>query len=201
MITAKQAAQYCKAIYNPITPNTFSKIVSVVPLQAGIADIDGVRVVAFPGSQTRIDWLRDLNAQPFDHPELGMIHAGMWEGMDDFFAAIKDDLVGELVFVGHSLGCARAAYLAGLCSVAGIPVSKLFLFAPPRCSFDVLPMMLSGLVEAYRNGVDPVPMVPFFLPPLEDWHPIGSYTQIFVTPQNPIDIFAWHSIDLYCQGV
>ena len=207
MITPHQAAQYARAIYNPITPNTFSHVVSAGGITAGIADIDGQRVIALSGSECAKDWARDFYAAKhsvIEHPDIGVVHAGMWEGMEEFFSVIKEYLIGDIVIVCHSLGCAHASFLTGLCAVNGIPVMGLYLFAPPKCSYHTLADLIAlhvTHVKAYRNGIDPVPIVPFTIPFIENWVSPAKLIDIEFQPKNPIDLFAWHSIDLYCEVV
>lgn len=203
MITPHQAAQFAKAIYNPITPNTFSHVVSAGGITAGIADLDEQRVIALPGSECGLDWARDfcaLQHDVVDHPDLGIVHAGMWQGMDEFWSVIKPYLIGGIVICAHSLGCAHAAFLAGLCATNGIPMQGLYLFAPPKCSYAPLRNLIAAHVKevhAYRNGSDPVPKVPITIPLIENWVSPADLTYICFPPPDVFDWFAWHSIELY----
>lgn len=199
MITPFEAATLCKAIYSPVDPAAFSSVMVVDGITAGMVG----NVIAFAGSQTLDDWVRDFDVLQHDHPQLGVLHAGMWQGMANFFAQFKQISSAPLVLTGHSLGCSHAAMFAGLCSINGIAVEQLILFAPPRCSFQQLRDMLHDFVPnilAYRNGFDPVPEVPFTIPIIEPWHPIADYIGMVQPPADRENLFHWHSIDLYCQG-
>lgn len=204
MITASQAAQLCQAIYDPVTPNTFDQIVKCAGITAGIQQRDGQTIIAFAGSENVKDWLRDFRALPYDHPQLGTVHMGFYAGMGDAFVLLRPFLTGRVVISGHSLGCAHASILAGLCAINNIPVDQLFLFAPPRPGYKHLADLVRGHVKtivAFRNGPDPVPEVPLYIPLIAEFVPICNVTEIHQPPEDQFDPFAWHAIFLYVRGM
>jgi hypothetical protein len=229
MISPLQAAQLARAIYAPVDPGVFVQAVQVDGVTAGVARIGCNTVIAFAGSENARDWLRDFRAVPWRHPQLGTLHAGFWDGMQDTYAALQPVLQratpvdgpvqgatsqcglghgmkmqDELIITGHSLGCAHAAILAGLCAVDAIAVTQLTLFAPPRPSYRALRDIVTQHVPhiaAYRNGRDPVPEVPLALPLLEPWSDIAPLTPLDAAPEDADDIFAWHAIDLYVAAL
>ncbi len=204
MISPAYAAWLCNAIYSPVTPGVFSDVQSFDAVTMGVSTANSMTCVTFAGSESGLDWLRDFEAVPFAHPELGTIHAGFWQGMEAAFEALRPKLSGQIAIQGHSLGCAHAAILAGLCAVNGIPVDQLTLFAPPRPGYATLRDLVQGHVGkvlAYRNGPDPVPEVPVTLPGLP-WEPIADLIRLEESPGGieALDPARWHSIGLYLKA-
>lgn len=206
MITQLEAVALCQQIYAPISPGVFDVVLTNKSVTAGVRKFpNGTTAIAFAGSENARDWFDDFDTEQLSHPQLGILHKGMWQGMDDIFAQLKPHLTGNLSVTGHSLGCSHAQMLAGLCAVNGIPVDQLALFAPPRCSYEVLKDILIHWVpeiKSYRNGPDPVPKVPASMP-LEDWVELITMTMLDVPPDgwHRIDIFEWHMIPHYVTGV
>jgi hypothetical protein len=204
-ISQVKAVEFAQAIYAPIAPGVFSQTWCIEGVHVGYALIDNCASFTFAGSEGAGDWLRDFRAVPFKHPQLGILHDGFWQGMDAVFATLKPLLIGDVAIQGHSLGCAHAAILAGLCAFAAIPVNQLCLFAPPRVSYSPLAEMIRGWVRntyAYRNGMDPVPEVALTLP-CEPWTPIATYIALDEMPGGienilPLD---YHKVALYRRGV
>ncbi len=200
MISPAYAAWLCNCIYEPVTPDVFSSVQSFDAVTVGISSANGMQCVTFAGSESGLDWLRDFEAVPWEHPQLGVLHAGFWQGMEPAFEALRPKLTGSIAIQGHSLGCAHASILAGLCAVNGIAVDQLTLFAPPRPGYQQLQDIINAHVKvrlAYRNGPDPVPEVPISLPGFP-W--IGpSLTHIEDSPSGieALDPARWHSISLY----
>ena len=58
-ITSYKASQLCAAIYNPVDPGVFDKIVSINGVTVGHSIIDGTNSFTFAGSETPQDWFRD----------------------------------------------------------------------------------------------------------------------------------------------
>ena len=193
MIDSLALANLCEAIYKPA--GEFSSIVQSGEVYAGIAHIDNQTVIICRGSANVADWLHDLDAVPEYIDGIGTVHAGMWDGVEEFFGKLR--LSGSCVFAGHSLGCAHTAFAAALAVRSGASVSNLELFAPPRFGDS---QFHAGIAEiktrAWRNGLDPVPEIPLGLP----WTQF-DLNMIYNPPQDAWDIFAWHSIDLYVRGM
>jgi hypothetical protein len=213
-ISQLQAVTLCQQVYAPIAAEAFDIVVSNENVTAGVkkfTDADGVVItsITFAGSENARDWYNDFDALKFSHPLLGIIHRGMWQGMDDIFIQLKPYLTGQLAISGHSLGCSHATMLAGLCAVFKLPVAQLALFAPPRCSYAALIDIVTawvGSILAYRNGIDPVTTVPY-TSINEDWVSISAYILLNEAPTgwlkwfkkfNPIE---WHMIGLYMAGI
>jgi hypothetical protein len=75
--------------------------------------------VVFRGSDTPLDWIRDLAGldpdRILEHDDFGPMWDGFLIGMEDTWTAVKPLLAhaDEVVFTGHSLGAARADIAAG----------------------------------------------------------------------------------------
>ena len=201
MISPAYAAWLCNCIYEPVTPDVFSSVQSFDAVTVGVSAANGMMCITFAGSESGLDWLRDFEAVPFDHPQLGTIHSGFWQGMEAAFEALRPHLSGPMAIQGHSLGCAHASILAGLCAVNGIRVDQLTLFAPPRpgyAQFRSIVQKHTGKVLAYRNGPDPVPEVPIPIPGFP-WMQVADLIHLEESPGGieAIDPARWHSISLY----
>lgn len=117
----------------------------------------GFSLVIFRGSVTGLDWLRDLEAIPFYDRELGLVHDGFFTAMRTVWGeALPTISSGPWVACGHSLGAARAALLAGLGVVHGMPPAAVVLFGEPRPGGEKLASILSSVpLRSYRNvGAD-----------------------------------------------
>ena len=130
-------------------------------------------VVAFRGSETEQDWLRDFEAVTVTHPQLGKIERGFAEGTQETFAWLVKHGPKKPIFTGHSLGAAHAAIIAALYQANGYLWQELVTFGCPRPGYQALRNLLAGRnMTAYRNGKDIVPTVPkSFL-----WFKYRSYT-------------------------
>lgn len=163
----------CICCYDPIKPNIFGKVVQVGDITVCLVFLPGKTVVIFPGSEQFIrDWVEhDFLAIPYEHPQLGTLHMGFWDGMTEVYAAVTPLLVGEVYVGGHSLGAARAALFVALCKLGGVEVKYTALFESPKLGCKTLSDMLPHCTRGYFSSVnllDPVPDVPFlpFMPPL-----------------------------------
>lgn len=137
----------------------------------GIQRVDDFWVVAPRGSADIPDWMRDFSAIPVWHPKLGWVHGGFERGVDAAYAAICKILPADakVVLGGHSLGAAHAWQLAGLFAYDRKPVVQVEVFGSPRPGFQHLAHLVTQNVptvcRSWRNLDDPVPTVPFDLPP------------------------------------
>jgi hypothetical protein len=212
ILSILRCAQLCKAIYNPITPQTFTRTWQVGGISFGYCAQDGVAAFNFAGSEVGEDWLRNFTAIKYEHPVLGTLHLGFWEGMQDLFDAVQGELVtgNKIVVTGHSLGAAHAQIFSGLCAAAGIEMELVVLFAPPRAGMSTLKNLVqSKIVEkhAYRNLQDPVPEVPVYIPIFESWQDMIQLEAMAEPPAEEPGIvgvlgkvFREHSMDLYLRG-
>lgn len=203
-LTPVQACGMANSIYNPITPGVFSQTWVIEGVTVGYALINGVATFTFAGSQYFTDWLRNFNAAPTNHPQLGHIHTGMWKGMETVFSTLRPFMLGTIAIAGHSLGAAHAAFLAALCAINDIPVAQVFLFAPPRPGYLKMREILAahvGQIYAYRNGEDPVTGLAPTLPD-EPWCDVADLIPLNQKPEygifNPI---GFHSCALYLAGI
>jgi hypothetical protein len=120
-----EAARLCNAIY--AKPGTLLESWEHQATTAGvywaISRQGGRAYVVFRGSDTLLDWLRDLigiNVQVmlnriFSHYHFGPMWDGFLIGMDETWAAVRSLIsdADEVVFTGHSLGADRADIAAG----------------------------------------------------------------------------------------
>jgi hypothetical protein len=201
-MTPRDLAILCQQIYTP-QPGQFDSVVDISDVCAGIKMIDGINVIAFRGSANITDWIHDLEALPGFIPMVGTVHTGMYCGIPEMFDNLSLRAGEEVVLTGHSLGGAHAAYIARLCLLRGIQVSRLYLFEPPRCGYQDLHDGLRNITElkAWRNGIDPVTDVPITL---EDFPWVQFPLIHIVQPPggwDDLDPVAWHSIKLVAQGV
>ncbi|MFZ0271014.1 MAG: hypothetical protein WAL34_04105 [Acidobacteriaceae bacterium] len=196
MRTDSEYAVLCAAIYNP--QSKWDKIWT----GNGNGIFAGVfgNTVVFRGSDCPLDWLRDFDATLYDHPELGPVHCGMMEGLDDFFAETAKLLGSSPDICGHSLGAAHAWLFAGLLARAGNNPSRIAVFGSPRPGCQQLRDILTPISKSsYRNGNDPVTDVPVFLPGFPYVEPC-DFTQLDVPPATH-DLLHDHHIEQYVAGV
>jgi hypothetical protein len=191
-------ADLCLDVYDPVTPGVFDRFFRIGDATFGMKIIDGsVAVIVFAGTENASDFLHDLDVLPYDHPQLGTVHAGFWEPMQAVFDTLREFMDGDVVIAGHSLGAAHAALLCGLCAINDIPVAQLFLLASPRVGDDQFTKILRDHIgrggASFKNGIDPVPDVPL------DFNAPLPITVIHVAPSglDEIDPIAWHSCHLY----
>lgn len=122
-------------------------------------------ILAFRGSATPEDWLRDLRAVPAYQSDIGFVEAGFMAGMRDAVLEWRRAFPYVSPWItGHSLGGAHAAIMAAiLVSLKGILPQGLVVFGCPRPGFFKLRRTLRAgkfPIRSYRNAGDPVPDVP-----------------------------------------
>ena len=156
-------------------------------------------VIAFRGSESEQDWLRDFEATTFNHPQLGKVESGFFEGIQQTFAWLVKNGPKNPVFTGHSLGGAHAALIAALYQINGYAWKGLVTFGCPRPGYAQLAKILQGSgkpLTAYRNGKDIVPTVPrAFL-----WWAYRSYTDWTHIGEGD-DPFSDHLIANYIEAL
>lgn len=114
-------------------------------------------IVVFRGSKTAQDWWRDFMAIPHEsaaHPQLGDVHAGFMEGMDDAFAHLFPLLRSRVIVCGHSLGAGRAQLFAALLIAADPTIDlEVVVFGEPRPGCGALQrLLLTKPGRSYRNA-------------------------------------------------
>ncbi len=156
-MNALQAAQLCASSYDVNTSDLFTHWFNIAGVAGGVNYIGSDTVLVMRGSDDIEDWLRDLSVWPEQTPD-GIVDAGFNEGLDEFLNAVTPAMKGKLILAGHSLGAARCCLIA-----AKIHADRMFLFGCPNVGFSDLRDRVKKsqvIIENYRNGFDPVPLVP-----------------------------------------
>jgi hypothetical protein len=200
-----QLAQACLDTYETAAhwDQSWTREGVYVGLQHG-PDFD---IIAFRGSTSEQDWIRDFMGWPSRHEAIGYCHSGFLEGMDTVADEIAQAITASkrpFALTGHSLGAARALILGGLLITAGIIPDLAVTFGTPRPGMAKLSHILNGAgfpIRHYRNGPDPVTEVPLTLPPLWLYQKPQPDTPLVVAPPEVEDAFHWHHMPLYYEGV
>jgi hypothetical protein len=163
---------------------------------------DGYAIIAFKGSASIRDWLQDFDAfvipGGFNHKDLGLVHAGFFDDVEDVFGDILKGLPSDPIAVtGHSKGAAEALIFAALLTASTDRViARVSTFGTPR------PGMLNGFLTGiagndYRNRSDPVCSVPPYL-----HHPRKMVDlNVPPLPDDPWGPLADHHMALYLDGM
>ncbi len=200
MICDLTFAQCCAATYDepptlPVPETGTDVCISTLP--------DGT-VVAFRGSVTAEDWARDFICAPVmdrEDPQLGLCHAGFLDGAESVVAAISAAVGSNRCYLtGHSLGGALALGVGALLACSGKSPEAIVTFGAPRYGMAKFAALLQPIaVRQYRRGNDPVPLVPFDVPPfLEFQDARAPLISIGVAQRDP---FACHAIAGYVADV
>ncbi len=165
---------------------------------------DGSVVIAFRGSVTAEDWARDFICAPIAdraHPQLGHCHAGFLDGAEsivDEVAAAIGDKPGRVT--GHSLGGALALGVGALLVCMGKPPAAIVTFGAPRFGMAMFVKAIAATaVRQYRRGNDPVPLVPFDVPPLLQF--LDARDPLIAIGVAQSDPFACHAIAGYVADI
>lgn len=137
------------------------------------SDRDAVTDIAIQGTHDALGWALDFAAWPIeqhagiDHPQLGFLHAGFYAAAQSIYPQILAlAKQRSLTIQGHSLGAALALLIGAELIVDGVPPLKIGAFAPPRVGGDQFVKVVKSVPYcAYRYADDPVPLVPFTIPP------------------------------------
>lgn len=199
MIAPLVLAQLSHQIYDSL--DGFAKSWTIDSVVVALARIDDIDVVVLRGSATVEDWMRDAEALPVWHADLGFCHGGFLVGMDAVFASVRAAVGPKVVITGHSLGGARARILAAMFAVADIPAAMVCTFGSPKPGFENLARVIqkSGTIHlSYRNRRDVVPLVPMapWWSHPEDWTACDSAP----TADN-LEALRDHSSALYVQAL
>lgn len=200
MIPDSQFAVLCQNTYSlaptfPV-PNT--------GICARSSFVSGGIAVAFRGSITAEDWLRDFIAAPIksrDHPQLGRCHAGFLDAaesmIDPVLKAVGDQ---PLYLIGHSLGGAVAQGVAALCLLAGKKPEAVVTFGSPRFGgSDFVNLLLPIPIRLWHRGNCPVVILPFDVPPLMQFY--DARVPLLKCGVAQSDIFLCHNISGYVQDI
>ncbi len=208
-VLATAAKLACSDIYDPITPNVFSKIYRVGETVCGIVLVAGTLYVVNQGTENMAGWKEDFTVEPIFHPVLGNIHSGFDKNLPALVALLMRDIPAgmSVVVCGHSKGAGEGALLAARLNLAGINVIQAILFACPNAGHqqfaDWMQATIPGL--SFRNAPkyvpcfgDPVPMVPEYpsVPPY-------PHNMINVVPAGMSRLLniEWHLAEYYLNGV
>lgn len=214
MITSFRAAELCAALYGRVTDNPvkFSQI--------DYGDDDGVcwavaregldDVVVLRGSVTPEDWIADVMAVPYVSRRLGPVHHGFYLGLDNVWEDLQIVLRkgSPTILVGHSLGAARAALLAGFMVTDNrIPTARI-VFGEPKPAFQQLADLTKDVpTQSFRCGDginhDVVTSLPFNIPRLGLLYVHQTTLIDVVTQADPNDqsgMFTFHHIELYMKA-
>ncbi len=178
----------------------------------------GLNVIAFEGTKNAPGWLLDFLAisssdlsviqlflslgaadhPTIQHPRLGLVHAGFDAGVKSVMSKVALIAAGPFAITGHSLGAALALRATAEFILDGTPPLKCAAFAPPRVGGDKFVKITTSIpISAYKWGDDPVPEVPFTLPPKYD------YRQVPLTKVGHFELeaTACHNIKNYVSAV
>jgi len=164
---------------------------------------DGTLIVAFRGSVTVEDWVRDFVCFPIitrEHPQFGFCHAGFLDGAQNVIDAIADAIGNAPWYAtGHSLGGALALGVAALMVTRGRAPLRTTTFGAPRFGMaQFVKFMAPYVVDQYRRGNDIVPEVPRDVPPLFAFLDTRPLIQIGVAQP---DFLKCHSIAGYAEDL
>jgi hypothetical protein len=140
-------------------------------IAAGQGIHQGEVLLATRGTQSKPDWLSNLNIGLQPGPSGYPVHAGfndVWKSFaPEIMAFLRNRNPTTIHCVGHSLGGALANLNADSLSAAGVGQIKLYTFGAPRTGVALFAENLSSRVgvdnifRAYHSS-DPVPMIPVF---------------------------------------
>ncbi len=96
--------------------------------------IGAVWVICLEGSHDPPDWAMDFRFLPVDVNGV-TLHRGFNQGIHDLWMQIADKCPGAKIFVGHSLGAARADILTWYASMAGDHVLAYIRWGEPAPAY------------------------------------------------------------------
>jgi hypothetical protein len=200
MISDLAFAQFCAATYSE--PPTLP--VPSTGADVRVAATSEGMVVAFRGSVTAEDWARDFICAPVvdrDDPQLGRCHAGFLDGAKSVLAAIMAAVGGGPFYLaGHSLGGALALGVGALMVCSGKPPAAIITFGAPRFGMAKFVATLQPMpVRQYRRGNDPVPLIPFDVPPFIEF--LDARDPLIAIGAAQRDPFSCHAIEGYVTDV
>jgi hypothetical protein len=199
MVTHLMMAEACDNLYSQASGwDNYWTIGGVVIAHQRIDDTD---LLVLRGSLTTEDWVRDALAVPVWHDQLGFVHAGFAEDMDDVYATVSKVVGPKVAITGHSLGGARGRILTALFAVSGKPIDELVTFGSPKPGFINLARVVQKCGSAhtsYRNRNDIVPTLAM----LPCWEHTEPWTALNAAPaQDDLAALRDHSATLYRAGL
>jgi len=199
VITDLDLARACADTYAPGAVPTWN----TADVHAFLFQRDGYAIIAFEGSASVQDWLQDFDAaaipRTIDHIELGWVHDGFAEDVEEIFERIVAGLPADpIAITGHSKGAAEALIFAALLHnhLPDRNIARVSTFGTPRPG--ALNGLLAGLAGAdYRNRNDPVCLVPPYLT-----HPrVMTALDAAAQADDPWGPLRDHHVALYIAGV
>lgn len=178
----------------------------------GIKNVGDDQVLIFPGTRTLDEWRMNFQALPesTDHPVFGPVHRGFFTGLEPFVTMAQTHLNPNktIYVVGHSRGAAEAPLAAALLRMAGLLVTRIVMFAPPKTGEAKFVAFMAPVDKVlYRNsgpdGHDYVTDVPAYIPGLAPYVHLAGLTDVRGEP-DPLDawgLFRFHHIQYYLQGL
>lgn len=132
-----------------------------------VTDTADEQVVAFRGTASPLDWLRDVGWKPILNPDLGWCHHGFAFAAAAFVSRYPLSAGRPLILTGHSLGGALATAVGGILAARRTAPAAVVTFGAPRVGMAKFVASLASVaVRQYRRGNDPVTELPFALWPL-----------------------------------
>ena len=177
MISDRRLCALCHDVYERHTFESPLKCSALLRLEE-----DGFVILAFRGSNSRLDWERNFFALPFHK-----LHAGFLASAQAAWGAVPSP--DNLVLTGHSAGGAIAQILALWLVAAKRPIGKLTTFGAPPIGEGTLADIPGS---DYRHGDDPVPMMGIGRP--------RSLTQLGTTEGRQVT-WADHAIERYLAAL
>lgn len=137
---------------------------------------DGHTIIAFRGSDSKLDWARNFLAFP-----LSGKHAGFLASATKAWARVPSE--GPIVLTGHSAGGAIAKLIAAFFVGVGKAPVKVTTFGAPKVfggifhsAYEISWHEVAG--TDYVNGGDPVPLTPAHYRRIRDLKAIGENSRI-----------------------
>ena len=207
----------CEGLFSPAPDSRFEaqsgaifwkKLTGFGYVAQGEGAFAGDLLIATRGTQTRTDWLANLNGAMQLGPSGLPVHAGFNEVWKSFAPQLRLLLRGRnparIHCVGHSLGGALATLNADLLTAGHVADVVLYSFGAPRTGSIVFAKSLSQRLaqqQVHRvwHPADPVPMIPLF----PYWHlPMGPGGLGVASTSNAlVSIHAHHMGTSYEPGV
>lgn len=164
----------------------------------GVKRVGEIDVVAFRGSATIEDWVRNFDPLETYHEGLGWIADGFVRGINAPFANLASIVGSNWICTGHSRGAAEATLYAAMMALVGRPPMLLMPLAPPRTGGETLRGVLAPIkTRAYANKRDPVLDVP---PWCDHPYPLIRIDEM-PAPDDPWGPAAPHHSELYGRAI
>lgn len=187
----------------------FDFISNVDEVCAGLKYYPDCTLVAFRGSTTFLDWLRDFQACMVQ-TDIGRVEMGFYVGLRATLGALTAGIPKDkpVIISGHSLGGGRAYLFAALLIKAGYNVRVVTFGAPRPGDAELKGILAPYSVNAYKNGnsfenQDFVTDVPLPIHPLLPYEHPRELIPVYAEP--PADdnwgVLRFHHIQLYQKAL